>query len=93
MSREQCFKQGPKHEPHLCQIFFSYMKACILHGVRHQPPLTMSSFNFQFQLCFTGRDDPRDECMVMGEDAKPVFFEFETAMLSPFTTRTTVRVS
>lgn len=30
-----------------------------------------------YLVFFTGRDDPRD-CMVIGEDEKPVFFEFET---------------
>ncbi|KAF8557338.1 hypothetical protein OG21DRAFT_1407475 [Imleria badia] len=48
----------------------------------------MSSFDFQ--LFFTGRNDPRDGCIVIGEDATPVFFEFETAMLSPFKAHTTI---
>lgn len=47
---------------------------------------------FSFEIYFTGRDDPRDGCIVIGEDEKPVFFEFETASLSPCSTRTTVRV-
>lgn len=48
--------------------------------------------SFEFEIFFTGRDDPRDGCIVIGEDTKPVFFEFETAMVPPCSTRTTVRV-
>ncbi|KAG8217896.1 hypothetical protein J3R82DRAFT_6062 [Butyriboletus roseoflavus] len=46
--------------------------------------------NFDFVIFFTGRDDPREGCIIMGEDEKPVFFEFETAFLSPGSTRTTI---
>jgi hypothetical protein len=44
-----------------------------------------------FQICFSGRDDPRD-CIIIGNDTKPVYFEFETQYLSPSTVRTTVSV-
>ncbi|KAI9570420.1 hypothetical protein HD554DRAFT_2018200 [Boletus coccyginus] len=47
---------------------------------------------FEFTIYFTGKDDPRDGCIVIGEDEKPVFFEFETALLSSCLTRTTVRI-
>ncbi|KAG2157399.1 hypothetical protein DEU56DRAFT_764440 [Suillus clintonianus] len=43
-----------------------------------------------FEIYFTGRDDPRDGCIVIGEDTKPVFFEFETQYMSPSTARTTI---
>ncbi|KAG1782780.1 hypothetical protein EV702DRAFT_1176955 [Suillus placidus] len=33
-----------------------------------------------FEIYFTGRDDPRNGCIVIGEDTKPVFFEFETQL-------------
>ncbi|OJA13723.1 hypothetical protein AZE42_02946 [Rhizopogon vesiculosus] len=42
-----------------------------------------------FEIYFTGRDDPRD-CIIIGEDMQPVFFEFETQCLSPSTVRTTI---
>ncbi|KAJ8597905.1 hypothetical protein M405DRAFT_2050 [Rhizopogon salebrosus TDB-379] len=42
-----------------------------------------------FQICFSGRDDPRD-CIIIGNDTKPVYFEFETQYLSPSTVRTTI---
>ncbi|KAF9246120.1 hypothetical protein BU15DRAFT_40109 [Melanogaster broomeanus] len=49
----------------------------------------MSSFNYR--IYFTGKDDPRDGCIVMGEDQEPVFFEFETAFVpETSTTRTTI---
>lgn len=48
--------------------------------------------SFEFVIYFSGRDDPRDGCIVIGEDTKPVFFEFETAVVPPSSTRTTVRV-
>jgi len=32
-----------------------------------------------YELFFTGRDDPRDGCVVIGRDVKPVFLEFETS--------------
>lgn len=41
-----------------------------------------------YDLFFTGRDDPRDACVIIGRDVKPVFFEFETSEIP--TTRTTV---
>ncbi|KAG1877808.1 hypothetical protein DFJ58DRAFT_7429 [Suillus subalutaceus] len=43
-----------------------------------------------FEIFFTGRDDPRNGCIVIGEDTKPVFFEFETQYLSPSSARTTI---
>ncbi|KAG2147118.1 hypothetical protein BD769DRAFT_1625035 [Suillus cothurnatus] len=43
-----------------------------------------------FEIYFTGRDDPRNGCIVIGEDTKPVFFEFETQYLSPSSARTTI---
>ncbi|KAG0705016.1 hypothetical protein DFH29DRAFT_908421 [Suillus ampliporus] len=46
--------------------------------------------NPSFEIYFTGRDDPRDGCIVIGEDTKPVFFEFETQYLSPSAARTTI---
>ncbi|EGN95455.1 hypothetical protein SERLA73DRAFT_142157 [Serpula lacrymans var. lacrymans S7.3] len=33
-----------------------------------------------YELYFTGRDDPRDGCIIMGEDTKHIFFEFETSI-------------
>ncbi|KIJ68938.1 hypothetical protein HYDPIDRAFT_80777 [Hydnomerulius pinastri MD-312] len=45
--------------------------------------------SFKYEIYFTGKDDPRDGCIVIGDDERPVFFEFETAYLSP-TTRTTI---
>jgi len=44
-----------------------------------------------FEIYFTGRDDPRD-CIIIGEDTKPVFFEFDTQYSSPSTVRTTVSI-
>lgn len=46
---------------------------------------------FDFEVIFTGRDDPRDGCIIIGEDERPVFFEFDSALLSPPLMRTTVR--
>jgi len=48
------------------------------------------SQRFKFKLYFTGRDDPRDASIVIGEDTTPIFFEFETAVVAPCLTRTTV---
>lgn len=31
-----------------------------------------------YEVFFTGRDDPRDGCVVIGEDTKPIFYRFET---------------
>ncbi|KII89003.1 hypothetical protein PLICRDRAFT_592850 [Plicaturopsis crispa FD-325 SS-3] len=31
-----------------------------------------------FDLYFTGRDDPRDGCIIIGEDVQPIYYEFET---------------
>ncbi|KAG6330628.1 hypothetical protein ID866_8464 [Astraeus odoratus] len=33
--------------------------------------------NFPYVVFFTGIDDPRDGCNIIGEDDKPVYFEFE----------------
>ncbi|KAF9218305.1 hypothetical protein BS17DRAFT_106945 [Gyrodon lividus] len=46
----------------------------------------MSCFNFK--VFFTGKDDPLDGCIVIGDDEKPVFFEFETDFIAP--SRTTI---
>ncbi|KAN0076884.1 hypothetical protein V8E55_010739 [Tylopilus felleus] len=48
----------------------------------------MSSFTFK--IYFTGRDDPRDGCIVIGEDERPVFFEFDTTSVATSATRTTI---
>ncbi|KAF8843622.1 hypothetical protein BDN67DRAFT_139349 [Paxillus ammoniavirescens] len=53
-----------------------------------QPHIQMSGFNFT--IYFTGNDDPRDESIVIGEDERPVFFEFETGLIPPAQTRTTI---
>ncbi|KIJ04885.1 hypothetical protein PAXINDRAFT_21828 [Paxillus involutus ATCC 200175] len=50
----------------------------------------MSAFNFT--IYFTGNDDPRDGGIVIGEDERPVYFEFETELIPPAQTRTTVGV-
>lgn len=49
---------------------------------------TRTSASF-FMLYFTGRDDPRD-CIIMGEDTKPVFIEFQTPNCYISDVRTTV---
>lgn len=90
-----CQQQTPQPQPiHLFFISFHfffispYIKA-IFHGVHSTALLAMS--RFKFKVYFSGRDDPRDACIVIGEDTKPVFFEFETAVVAPCLTRTTVR--
>ncbi|KAG9318869.1 hypothetical protein JVU11DRAFT_976 [Chiua virens] len=45
---------------------------------------------FDFEIYFTGRDHPRDGCIVIGEDSMPVFFEFETTLLPSGSMRTTI---
>ncbi|KAJ3977187.1 hypothetical protein EV361DRAFT_788937 [Lentinula raphanica] len=42
-----------------------------------------------YNLFFTGKDDPRN-CVVIGEDTKPVFFSFETFQRDQVSTRTIV---
>jgi len=42
-----------------------------------------------FILYFTGKDDPRD-CIIMGEDTKPVYIEFQTPNCYVPDVRTTV---
>ncbi|KIK97404.1 hypothetical protein PAXRUDRAFT_226903 [Paxillus rubicundulus Ve08.2h10] len=48
----------------------------------------MAAFNFT--IYFTGNDDPRDGGIVIGEDERPVYFEFETELIPPSQTRTTI---
>jgi len=43
-----------------------------------------------FEVFFTGKDDPRDGCIVIGEDTKPIFFRFETTLTTVDDTRTTI---
>jgi len=32
-----------------------------------------------YEVFFTGKNDPRDGCVVIGEDTKPIFFRFESS--------------
>lgn len=43
-----------------------------------------------YEVFFTGRDDPRDGCIVIGEDTKPIFYRFETPPSHVGNPRTTV---
>lgn len=43
-----------------------------------------------YEVFFTGRDDPRDGCIVIGEDTRPVFYRFETPQSYVGNPRTTV---
>ncbi|KDQ59502.1 hypothetical protein JAAARDRAFT_68141 [Jaapia argillacea MUCL 33604] len=43
-----------------------------------------------FNLFFTGRDDPRDGCIMIGEDTKPIYYQFDTYRDYAGHTRTTV---
>ncbi|KAF9792888.1 hypothetical protein BJ322DRAFT_997340 [Thelephora terrestris] len=43
-----------------------------------------------YEVFFTGRDDARDGCIVIGEDTKPIFYRFETPPSYVGNTRTTV---
>ncbi|KZT28524.1 hypothetical protein NEOLEDRAFT_1086918 [Neolentinus lepideus HHB14362 ss-1] len=43
-----------------------------------------------YKLYFTGRDDPRNGCIMIGEDTKPIFFRFDTPDLFMGSARTTV---
>ena len=43
-----------------------------------------------FEVFFTGKDDPRDGCVVIGEDTKPIFYRFETPPSYVGNQRTTV---
>jgi len=45
--------------------------------------------NRTFDLYFTGKDDPRD-CIVIGEDTKPIYIEFQTPNWQSTEARTTV---
>ena len=47
-----------------------------------QPPV--------YEVFFTGKDDPRDGCIVIGEDTKPIFYRFETPPAYVGNPRTTV---
>jgi len=47
-----------------------------------QPPV--------YEVFFTGKDDPRDGCVVIGEDTKPIFYRFETPPAYVGNPRTTV---
>ena len=42
-----------------------------------------------YDLFFTGRDDPRG-CLIIGEDTKPIYFCFETAVKHLSAARTIV---
>lgn len=44
-----------------------------------------------YEVFFTGRDDPRDGCIIIGEDTKPIFYRFETPPSFVGNPRTTVR--
>ena len=43
-----------------------------------------------YEVFFTGKDDPRDGCIVIGEDTKPIFYRFETPPSYVGNPRTTV---
>ncbi|KAJ3482659.1 hypothetical protein NLI96_g6834 [Meripilus lineatus] len=46
-----------------------------------------------YDLFFTGRDHPRDGCIMIGHvgaENRPVYYNFETANVTPTGTRTTV---
>ncbi|EPQ58416.1 hypothetical protein GLOTRDRAFT_35791 [Gloeophyllum trabeum ATCC 11539] len=43
-----------------------------------------------YKLYFTGRDDPRNGCIVIGEDTKPIFFRFDTPDIFMGNARTAV---
>jgi hypothetical protein len=43
-----------------------------------------------YEVFFTGRDDPRDGCIVIGEDTQPIFYRFETLPSYTGNPRTTV---
>jgi len=43
-----------------------------------------------YEVFFTGKDDPRDGCIVIGEDTKPIFYRFETPTSHVGNPRTTV---
>jgi len=43
-----------------------------------------------YALFFVGKSDPRDGCVVIGEDVKPVFFRFETPAVRLGDARTTI---
>ena len=47
-----------------------------------QPPV--------YEVFFSGKDDPRDGCIVIGEDTKPIFYRFETPPAYVGNPRTTV---
>ena len=47
-----------------------------------QPPV--------YEVFFTGKDDPRDGCVVIGEDTKPIFYRFDTPPAYVGNPRTTV---
>ena len=47
-----------------------------------QPPV--------YEVFFTGKDDPRDGYVVIGEDTKPIFYRFETPTADVGNPRTTV---
>jgi hypothetical protein len=54
------------------------------------PPLPMA--DRAYTLFFTGNDDPR-HCIIIGEDTKPIYIEFQTTISSLSDTRTTVGFS
>ena len=54
-----------------------------------QPP-SPSSPPPVYEVFFTGKDDPRDGCIVIGEDTKPIFYRFETPPSYVGNPRTTV---
>lgn len=79
------------HQPGACSTCAGDIKPAI-HRDEKQPihiP-TRIPMAHSFEIYFTGRDDPRNGCIVIGEDTKPVFFEFETQYLSPSSARTTI---
>ena len=43
-----------------------------------------------YEVFFTGKDDPRDGCIVIGEDTKPIFYRFDTPPSHVGNPRTTV---
>lgn len=43
-----------------------------------------------YEVFFTGRDDPRDGCIVIGEDTRPIFYRFETPPSYVGNPRTTI---
>ncbi|KAH7922827.1 hypothetical protein BV22DRAFT_1016570 [Leucogyrophana mollusca] len=46
--------------------------------------------SLSYKLYFSGKDDPRDGCLIIGEDTRPVFFELDTNAAPNYTVTTTI---